>query len=292
MTALALARRNLTVYLRDRVSLFFSKLAPLILVILYVGFFGAMYKDSLTQGDYALPPGSADAFVDWWLIAALVAVTAMTTPIMGLAHMAEDKASGRLADFQVAPLRGRALMAGYVLSIFVFACAMSIGIGVVGLVYAALQGHDLPSLPRLASALAATAVSALVFAAFAAMVGSFVSSNGAASAVSTILGTFSGFLAGAYVPVGLLGSGTTSVIASLPFGQSATLVRDLLAGEALDSMTSGAPASVNTDLRSYFGFTAEVGGWAVPAWLLWVALAAFGAIFAAVCAARARRLRR
>jgi multidrug/hemolysin transport system permease protein len=292
VTALVLARRNLTIYRRDRVSLFFSMLAPLILVILYFGFFGDMYKDSLATGEHPLPAGMADAFVDWWLIAALIAVTAMTTPIMGLGHMVEDKAAGRLTDFEVAPLRGRTLMAGYVLSIFVFAVIMSVAIALAGLAYASLKGHHLPSPGHLALAFAAIGLSALVFAALAALLGSFLASNGAASAVSTIFGTFAGFLAGAYVPVGLLGSGTASVIAALPFGQSAVLIRDFLAGESLDSLTAGAAASINSELRDYFGFTAQIGTWTVPIWVLWLALAAFGTVFASICAARSGRLSR
>ncbi|MDR1442580.1 MAG: ABC transporter permease [Bifidobacteriaceae bacterium] len=291
MTTLVLAKRNIRIHLRDRASLFFSMLAPLILVVLYAAFLSAISRDSLASGDNGLDPQSAAIFIDWWLIAALVSVTSMTSPTMGMAHMAEDRASGRVLDFQAAPVSGRQIMGGYLLATYAFTLMMSLAVAILGLGYALAKGYTLPTPASLALALAAIALSALVFSAMGTMVGSMLSSAGATSAAGTILGTFSGFLAGAYVPIGLLGSGVASAISALPFNQSAVIIHDQLAGQSLTTLTADLPPSYYTELSSLYGFTAQIGSWTIPAPLLWLALALFGAVFATVCASRSRHLR-
>ncbi|MDR0504373.1 MAG: hypothetical protein LBG70_00985, partial [Bifidobacteriaceae bacterium] len=68
MITLRLAQRNLRIFVRDRMGLFFAMLGPLILLFLYAAFLGKLRVDDLANH---LPPGGrsvAEAAVVGWVV--------------------------------------------------------------------------------------------------------------------------------------------------------------------------------------------------------------------------------
>jgi len=62
----------------------------------------------------------------------------------------------------------------------------------------------------------------------------FIRSNNAFGAVSTVFGSIIGFLMGVYIPVGNLPEGLGTVIKIFPFSHSAVLLRQVMMSEAVD----------------------------------------------------------
>lgn len=76
----------------------------------------------------AVPEASDErvlGFVDAWMLGAVVALSAMTTPLGALSVFVEDGATNRFRDFLVTPIRRGQLVLGYIGSAFVIGVFMT-----------------------------------------------------------------------------------------------------------------------------------------------------------------------
>jgi multidrug/hemolysin transport system permease protein len=100
----------------------------------------------------------------------------------------------------------------------------------------------------------------LTFSAMAAFGASFIKSSGGFTSLSTIVGTGIGFLAGSFVPVGVLPDSVSNVINALPFSQAAMLMRQPLVADQLAKLAEvSAPAAKEVGL--VYGMSINVGDW-------------------------------
>lgn len=279
-TVAVLTQRNLRLFFRDKAAVFFSLLAPLILIALYALVLGGLQIDNLAE---ALPAASSDDirwFVNTWVFAGITMITTLTTSLAALSTFVEDRASGRFRDFLVSPIRQWQMILGYLSASFLISVLMSLGTAVVGQLYMVIRGDSTMSAPQMLEAAGWIILSSAAFAALSSFVVTFLKSAGAFSAVSTIVGTLSGFLAGAYIPVGLLPTGVVSVLNALPFAQSAMLIRGPLTQKALDALTEGPGQSqALASLEPYYGITAFVGDWQITPTVAALLLAAVTVVF-------------
>lgn len=98
---------------------------------------------------------------------------------------------------------------------------MTLVILAVGQLYLLTQGNAVMTLSETGETLGNVALSSLAFAAMASFIVTFLRSTGAFAALSTVVGSVIGFLAGAYIPVGTLPDDIVNVINALPFAHSA-----------------------------------------------------------------------
>ncbi len=278
--------RNLRLFYRDPLGVFFSLTGALVVFLLYALFLGQMQIDSLSNSP-GLNADAAGDFVDSWMFAGVVAVAAVTTPLGALATFVEDAGSGRFRDFLVSPVRRPQLVLGYLGSAFVIGLMTTLVVLSVALGYLALTGRGLPDAGQLARIVGWTVVSVAAYTSLWAFVVSFVRTSGAFSGLSTLVGTLTGFVAGAYIPVGAFPDAVRDAVAVLPFAQSAMLVRREFAAEPLDRLAAGS-AQASEQLSRTYGLELQVGEGVVPVWVAAVALVVVTLAFTALAAARIR----
>ena len=285
---LNLMGRNLRLYFRDRLGVFFSLLSALILFLLYTLFLGSGQIDNLQSNFPAATEQQVKTFVDTWMFAGIVGITSITTGLGAMNVFVEDSASGRFRDFLVSPIRREKLILGYLLSAGVIALIMTTVVLIISLAYLFLV-DDVSFRPgEIATVYGFLALSCVAFAALSAFVVSFVRTAGAYSALSTIVGTILGFLAGAYIPVGALPDGVRTVINALPFMQASVPVRQEMTADSLQAMAGSQPGAVDA-MQEVYGITASVGDWAITnAYVLFI-LAAMTVVFTLLAALRIRR---
>ncbi|UCR88458.1 ABC transporter permease [Mycetocola spongiae] len=258
MTVYLLAMRNLRLFFRDRTQVFFSLLSALILIALYALFLGNLQVLNLREA----VPGASDeqisAFVNSWVFAGIIMITSLTTGLAAIGIFVEDRSTGRFRDFLVSPIRRSHLILGYLIASFVVALVMTIFVAIVGQVYLAIRGEPLMNAVQALTLLGYIALSAAAFSALSSFIVTFIRSNGAFSALSTIVGTVVGFLAGAYIPAGTLPSGVVNVMNALPFAQSAALMRQPLTANALEDLADGHSEAI-TELSEFYGISLSVG---------------------------------
>ena len=287
-TTFGLVRRNVRVYYRDRGQVVLSLIAPLILLLLYVLFLGALQVDTLED---ELPTATAahiDAFVYTWVFAGMVMITTVTTGLSALNTFVEDRVFGRFKDFRVSPVNSVQLVSGYLISSFIIAFLMSMVVFVVGLIIVSVAFDAFPGWSNVFTSVGYTAIMCLGFSSLSSFVVTFVRSTGAFTSLSVIVGTVVGFLAGAYIPSGTMSEGVVAVLNTLPFAQSAMLLRGPLAGQPLEHLTADLPGAEDT-IGTYFGFDLAIGDLAITPGLAVIVLIVITAVGGALGALRMRR---
>jgi len=268
VNALTITRRNLRLFFRDRAAVFFSLLSALILIGLYGLFLGNQQVDALQQQFPKASAGDVRAFVVAWVFAGVAMITTLTTSLSSLSQLVDDASSGRFRDFLVSPVRRIELILGYLLSSFVVSVLVTVVTVVVGELYLGITAGVIMTFAQMATCLSYICLSSGAFVALSAFVVGFVASRQAFTALATIVGTLVGFLAGAYIPPGVLPAGVVNVLQALPFAQSAMLIRQPLTHDPLAAMTGGV-ARADSVISAFYGMTAKIGdvtvtnGWAI-----------------------------
>src|SRR6185312_13411238 len=106
----AFAKRNILLYFRDKATVFFSLLAVIILVVLYVVFLGDMTAKQLPD----FP--AKKALLMTWFIAGMLAITSMTTTLASFGILVDDRANKTYMDFYSSPISRMKLVGGYIAS--------------------------------------------------------------------------------------------------------------------------------------------------------------------------------
>ncbi|MGN7188756.1 ABC transporter permease [Microbacterium testaceum] len=290
-TVAILTGRNLRLFFRDRAGVFFSLLSALILIALYALFLGNLQVDNLTERFPDAASSDIHWFVNAWVFAGITMITTLTTALAALTVFVDDRASGRFSDFLVSPIRRVELILGYLLSSFLISLSMTMVILVVGQVYLLTQGSSMMTASEAGETLGYVALSSVAFAALSSFVVTFLRSSGAFAALSTVVGTVIGFLAGAYIPAGTLPDAIVNGINALPFAQSAMLIRTPMTAQALSAL-AGDEGQATDAVKAFYGISAHVGEFEVTAGFAVVILVAVFVVFAALGARQlARRIR-
>ncbi|MBU4464703.1 MAG: ABC transporter permease [Actinobacteria bacterium] len=283
----ALVGRNLRIFFRDRLNVFFSLLSGIILFLLYTLFLARLQSDGLSAQFPTATTREISAFIDSWMFSGIVLLTTVTTGLGAVGVLVEDSSSRRFADFLVAPIRRSQLVLGYLVSSVLVAIIMSTIVLALSLGYLGLVDGVWLAPGSLARILGIVVLCCAAFTALSALAVSFVRTMGAFSAFSTVLGTALGFIAGAYIPVGSLPDGVASTINALPFAQGAMLLRRQFTVDTLGTLVDG-----NTDaaasLRTFYGVDIFVGDAQVSAWVAVGVLVAMALGFTALAAGRIR----
>ncbi|MCH6232093.1 ABC transporter permease [Microbacterium sp. CFH 31415] len=284
----AIVHRNLRLFFRDRLNVFFSLLGAVILFGLYTLFLGNLQTAGLADSLPGASTADVQAFVDSWMFAGILLITTVTTGLGGLAVLVDDDQSGRFRDFLVSPLRPSQFVLGYLLSAVAVALVLSVFVLVISILYLGVLRGTWLGAAAIARSFAIVALSCVAFTAFSALIVSFVRTNGAFSGLATIVGTVLGFIAAAYIPIGVFPEGVANVVAALPFAQAGMLLRREFSDETLAVITADAPGA-EEPLRAMYGLDLSIGDWEVPGWVVIVVLIGISVVCTAVSAGRMRR---
>lgn len=280
--------RNLRLFFRDRIGVFFSLLSALILIALYALFLGGLQIDTLKAQLPNADVGDIQWFVNSWVFAGITMITTLTTALAALGVFVDDNVSGRFRDFVVSPIRRTHLVLGYLLSSFIVSLVMTLIIIAIGQIYLLTQGNDLMTPANFLRTLGYVALSSAAFAALAGFAVTLLNSTGAFTAVSTIVGSLIGFLSGAYVPSGTLPAGVVNFMNALPFAQSAMLIRLPFTEAPLAALANGKGAEFEA-LQSFYGATASVGGFRITDGIATAVLALVFIVFVVLASWRLSR---
>lgn len=276
-TTRALVIRNLRIYARDRMGVFLSLLSALILLLLYVLFLGTLQVDNLTEKFPDVDTDTVSAYVSSWVFAGIIMITTFTTGFAALGTYVDDRVTGRFKEFRVSPVRRSQLIVGYQVSATIVSLAMSYIVMAIGILLLKLMYGAWPGAVNVLVAAGYTALLSAAFSALSSWAITFVATNGTFTAMSTIVGTLLGFLAGAYLPLGVVSENVRNVINVLPFSPAAMLLREPLAGTALDKLSPYDEAT--KAVRTYYGHTLTVGSTEILPWMVVVVLAIITIVF-------------
>lgn len=263
MTGLkALIKRNTKLYFKDKGMFFTSLITPLILLVLYGTFLSNVYeetfRDALTVAGAVAEDKLIGGCVGGELVSSLLAVSCITVAFCSNLLMVQDKITGARRDIIMAPVKGSTLALGYYLSTL-FSTLLICGIAAaVCLCYLSYAGWYLTA-GDVAFLLLDVFLLVLFGTALSSCVNFFLSTQGQASAVGTIVSAGYGFICGAYMPVSQFSEGLQKVISFLPGTYGTSLLRNhTLRGVFEEMENQGFPAEVveaikdSVDCNLYF----------------------------------------
>ncbi len=227
-TTSLLVKRNMKLFFKEKGLFFTSLITPLILLVLYATFLGNVYKDSFLAG---LPAGLVfdekliDACVGGQLISSILAVSGVTVAFCSNMLMVQDKANGTIKDLTITPVKRASLAMGYYVASLVSTLLICFAAAGVCLVYVATIGWYM-SVADVVYLLFDVFLLVMFGTALSSVINFFLSSQGAISAVGSIVSSCYGFICGAYMPISQFGDGLQKVLSLSPGTYGTSLVRN------------------------------------------------------------------
>lgn len=249
---LALVKRNIKLFFKDKGMFLTSLITPAILLILYATFLSNVYRDSFTSNlseTLDLSKSIIDGLVGGQLISSILAVSCVTVAFCSNFLMVQDKANGTIKDLMISPVKSAALSMSYYIATlistliicFVAMCICLLYVFIVGW-YMSAADVLLLFLDIFLLVLFGTALSSII--------NFFLSTQGQISAVGTIISAGYGFICGAYMPISSFGGGLQKVISFLPGTYGTSLIRNHSMQGALSEMQNqGVPIEVIEEIK-------------------------------------------
>lgn len=255
------ARRNILIYFRDRVGVFFSLLSVIILIAVYALFLGDTYVDAFEN----FP--DARFLIDSWLMAGVVAVTGVSTAAGAFGILVFDRSDGIDKDLIASPLRPYQFTGGYILCAYVVSCIMCLATFVLAEGYILLGGGTLLHWKQMLQALGIllfgnTAGLSMIF-----FLASFLRTRTSFTPACTIVGTLIGFLTGMYLPIGMLPNAIQWVVKLFPVSHTASLLREVMLRESIQQISAVFPADALLGFELEMGVRYQFGNLLITPWM-------------------------
>lgn len=280
---LSLTKRGVGLFLKDKAGVFFSLLAPIIILLLYVLFLADVQLESLQESlnGLAISDKLASSFVDGWMLAGVISVVCITVPFSAQSIMIKDKETGSLSDIMVAPVGRRVIEFSYLTSVFIVSTCICLIVLAIAFVYMAISGWYL-SVGDVFAILGMVILSLLSASLISNIICTFISTQGAHGAFTGILSAAIGFLVGAYMPLSLFPKGVQYVVLFVPGTYSAGAFRNFFMRGALEEIVKISEFA-EEDLVKGFSMELDFFGKSIDlASQVWIFVAATIAIFAIV----------
>lgn len=243
-----LALRVLKIYFRDRTAVFFSLLSSLIMIGLYILFLGKVYSGNIS----GVP--QARLLMDEWIMAGILATTSVTTTLAAFNIMVDDVKSIQ-KDWVLAPVRRHVITGGYLIAAFLIGWILSLLSLVFAMFYLRLFGGDGYSLVTWLQIIGALTLIVLTNASMTFCFASFFKSRRAFSTAQSILATLIGFLAGIYIPVGMLPNTIQWLVSLFPTTHGVALLRQIM----MDAHLQLIPKTAALEICKMYGVVIHFG---------------------------------
>ena len=245
-------KRDLKLFFKDKGMFFSSLITPIILLVLYATFLAKVYRDSFASSlpdGFSIPDKLLDGTVVSQLVSALLAVSCVTVSFCANLLMIQDKANGTIRDFTVTPVRRSVVAWGYYIATSASTLIVTFSALAVSLAYLSTQGWYM-SFGDVLCVILDVLLLTLFGTALSSCVNFFLSTNGQASAVGTIISAGYGFICGAYMPIASFGEGLQKVLSFLPGTYGTCLLKNhMMNGVFSEMLNVGFPSEVVEEIK-------------------------------------------
>lgn len=239
--------RNLKVFFRDKTAVFFSLLAVLIVLGLYIFFLGDVWVDSFPNIK------GVKNLMNCWIIAGLIGVTSVTANMGAFGTMIEDKSKNKIKDFYVSPIKKSKIVGGYIISSFIVGSMMSVVTLIMSQIYLVYSGVDVLNFKELTEVFLIILMTSLSNSAMILFIVSLFSSEKAFSTASTIVGTLIGFITGIYLPISMLPDSVQIIVKLFPTSHGISILRQIFMKKQIDISFADVPTNYINEFKESMG---------------------------------------
>lgn len=215
----ALVKRNLLRYFQSKSNVFWSIFSPLLILGLYEIFLkhnlSINFKDQMV-------------LLNQWLLGGALSVTTLTTSFNILKTKVTDELGGQKANLLVNGLSMRQIMGSYLTASGIVGFIMTTIIYFIYVIFFELQGEFFINFEQLGNVVSMILLNTLISVAINGAIVTFIHDESALQGVGTALNTMSGFLVGAYVPIGIVPTGAQHLMQGWPGFLTASVFRNQL----------------------------------------------------------------
>lgn len=166
---------------------------------------------------------------------------------------------------------------------------------ILGEIYIVVNGGELLSLLNMLKVVGIIAIDDLATTSIVMFIAMFITTEGAYTAVCTVIGTISGFITGIYIPVGSLPDSVATAVKCFPISHAGSMLRQIFTESAITECTKSVPAELKPDvidqINSEMGIIYSFGDHTVTDFESIIVLVATAAVFFVLTAFAARRKR-
>jgi multidrug/hemolysin transport system permease protein len=243
-----LVKRNLKNYLRDKLTVFFSLLSTLILVVLFFIFIKKTYVTKL--GD-SVEDSLTNALVIAQLIGGAVTLNLFSMILGCMGGVVEDYATQKITGLLVSRLPKIKLVLSYIISSWIISMLVTLILSLGLILYMSISTGVWFSVGAIVLFILILIAFSILAVAMMFCIVAILKSQSAYSAVVGLTGTFFGFICGIFMPYSIIGEGAAAIGSILPPAQMSVAIKSLLLNDLLKS--HDVPDSVSTEVLSQFG---------------------------------------
>jgi len=254
---IALVKRNIKVYTRDRMAFFMSFLSVIILLVLYQVFLGELQvdgiKESMQMEDVSI---QVQQMVNLWLISGLSTVVCMSGTLGVYSVMIKDKEDKITEDFRISMLSSWKLELSYVIAAVLLGFIISFVCCFVGLlIFNGFGVFEIFSFMDVVKIIGILFFGCLLSSTLVLPFLSIIKSTSAFSTLSTIIGTIIGFLSGVYISIGSVDEFLAQIMTWFPLTQINSLLKSVLMDYSMNEVFKNASSEVISKYKESYGVT-------------------------------------
>lgn len=260
-----LVERNVKIFLKDKMGVFFSLLAPLIVLGLYILFLGDIQMQNLESAfkDLPIEKDLLKNFVDNWMLAGVISVACVTVSFSAQEIVVKDREKGVLADMLCAPVKRYIISIGYYLSNVIITFFICMIVLIIAFIYMAISGWTMTA-GEVFMSFGLLILSVISSSAIISLICKIIKTSAQHSALVGIISAAIGFFIGAYMPIAIFPKAIQYVTLFIPATYSAGLFRELFMRGALEEIEKVIPQA-GSQLEKNFSMQMDFFGKTITA---------------------------
>ena len=209
--------------------------------------------------DTLLDKENATHLVQYWTLAGILVVNALTVTLTVIGVMVSDGNENRLESFYGAPIAKSVIALSYISAAIIIGSAFCMLTFAIALIYITATGGAMLSLLAVAKIILYTVMNVCIFAVIMYLAALFVKSSSAWSGIATVVGTLVGFVGAIYLPMGELPEKVGNILKYLPILHGTSLMRRICCEAALKDTFDGVSGEVLSLYKEHMGITVVMG---------------------------------
>ncbi|VEU80430.1 ABC transporter permease [Haploplasma axanthum] len=258
-----LTKRNILIFLKNKTTLFFSMIAPILILVIYILFMGDlqinMIKDSLPS-DIVVSTKDIRGIANAWMVSGIVGISSLTVSLNSMFVAISDRERRVVDDFTASPVKLFNLTLSYFISAFLLTFVICFIFLIVGLLYLVITTGVIFSIIEILELVLVLLLSSLSAVIILMCITTFFKTTAAASSFTGIFSALVGFLIGAYLPVSILPIGIQNFANLIPGSHSTGLFRIIFMNRMIENLPSDIPASFIEEIKKTYGFDLHMFG--------------------------------
>ena len=275
---LTLMGRNIKIYLRDKVAVFFSFLSVIILLLIYILFLGNQFSSPTLET--ILTPAEIDFFKYSVMMPGVLVLNTLTISMGNLGTLIEDMDKRYLDGFLVTPVKRSKIVVSYYLSSLMITLVFTVLMWILAVVLIGLTTGIFYQFDVIFMSMGLIIIFSFISSSLMVLITTFIKSMNAFGAFSGVFGSLIGFTTGIYMPLSVLPEFMVNIASVVPFTHFVILLKSIIMKQSIDMIAGGGvPEDYIEGIKKGFGGS-EIGivGLDVP--MIWILI--FSSILAAV----------